>query len=76
MYPRGRWKDFILREHSEPTPDLDRMLNGRNWEIILPEKEVISTWAYLLPLGGVPALRFTRALGEIRWTLTREVVSH
>ncbi len=54
--------------------------NGRNWEIILPEKgEVISDIEAFLPLsiGGVPALRvYAGQLTEIRWTLSRQVVSH
>jgi len=53
--------------------------NGRNWEIILPEKgEVISHSEAFLPLavGGFPAFRVdTGKLTEIRWSLSQEFVS-
>jgi hypothetical protein len=53
--------------------------NGKNWEIILPERgEVVSDPATYLPLAvsGVPALRVsTGGRAEIRWNLSRQVVS-
>jgi hypothetical protein len=53
--------------------------NGKNWEIILPERgEVAADPATYLPLsvGGVPAFRIlSGARADIRWSLSRQLVS-
>ena len=53
--------------------------NGKNWEIILPERgEVVSDPATYVPLSvdGVPALRVSSGgRADPRWSLSRQVIS-